>query len=227
MVLNELKETATLPHDTGLGEVGRAEICQELSQLTGKKWKPQIKYSDQDTYTIAKYSKDNGVSQAANFFKNKYPTINEFIVQTFVKKYDENVKVSKVCGRSPDRELKNLMCRRPLMVRPIIDEKVRKLMVSLCKKGSHASRSIAATTAMLLLSRTDDESAKNVVVATTWGKSLLQRIRFQRRALTTSKVKVPDSAKCLVINSDQTPSKYVQVGRFIMAPKSAKKVGVA
>ena len=153
--------------------------------------------------------------------------MNEFIVQTFAKKYDENVKVSKVSGRSPDRELKNLMCRRPLMVRPIIDEKVRKFMVSICKKGSHASRSIAATTAMLLLSRTDDESAKNVVVATTWGKSLLQRIRFQRRALNTSKVKVPDSANCLVINSDQTPSKYVQVGRFIMAPKSAKKVGVA
>ena len=38
------------------------------------------------------------------------------------------------------------------------------------------------------------------------------------------KHKIPES---LVINSDQTPSKYVQVGRFTMAPKGAKKVGVA
>ena len=45
---------------------------------------------------------------------------------------------------------------RSLMVRPIIDEKVRKFMVLLCKKGGHVSRSIAATTAMVLLSRTDD-----------------------------------------------------------------------
>ena len=30
-----------------------------------------------------------------------------------------------------------------------------------------------------------------------------------------------------MINSDQTPSKDVQVGRFTMAPKGAKKVGVA
>ena len=30
-----------------------------------------------------------------------------------------------------------------------------------------------------------------------------------------------------MINSDQTLSKYVQVGRFTMAPKGAKKVGVA
>ena len=73
------------------------------------------------------------------------------------------------------------------MVGPIIDEKVRKLIVSLYKKG-HVSRSIAATTAMVLLSRTDDKSVKNVVVTTTWGKSLLQGIGFQRRAATTSKV---------------------------------------
>ena len=30
-----------------------------------------------------------------------------------------------------------------------------------------------------------------------------------------------------MINSDQTPSKYVQVGCFTMAPKGTKKVGVA
>ena len=30
-----------------------------------------------------------------------------------------------------------------------------------------------------------------------------------------------------MINSDQTPSKYVQVGRFTVVPKGAKKVGVA
>ena len=34
------------------------------------------------------------------------------------------------------------------MVGPIIDEKVRKFMVSLYKKGGHVSRSIAATIAM-------------------------------------------------------------------------------
>ena len=54
----------------GLGEVGRAEICQELSKWTGRKRKPQSKYSEEDRYAIAKYAKDNGVSQAVKFFKN-------------------------------------------------------------------------------------------------------------------------------------------------------------
>ena len=161
-----------------------------------------------------------------------------------VKKYDENVKVAKACGRSPDWKLKTLMRERSLMVGPIIDEKLTKFMVSLYKKGGHVRRSIAATTAVVLLSRTDDESVQNVVVTTTWGKSLLQRIGFRRRAATTSKVEIRDSTKkgaglqhhripsivekhkipeSLMINSDQTPSKYVQVGRFTMAPKGTKK----
>ena len=104
----------------------RAEIFQQISKLTGRKRKPQSKYSDENRYTIEKYAKDNDASQAAKFFKNKYPTINESTVRTFVKKYDENVKVEKACGRSPDRKLKTLMRGRPLMVGPIIDEKVRK-----------------------------------------------------------------------------------------------------
>ena len=135
------------------------------------------------------------------------------------------------------------------MVGPIIDEKLRKFMVSLYKKGGHFRRSIAATTAVVLLSRTDEESVQNVVVTTTWGKSLLQRVGFPRQAATTSEVEISDSAKkeegllhhyritsivqknkipeSLVINNDQTPSKYVQVGRFTKAPKGEKKVGVA
>ena len=128
LVLNELKEMATSSHDTGLGEVDRAEICRKLSKLTGKIRKPQSKYSVEDRHTIAKYAKDNGASQAAKFFKNKYPTINESTAWIFVKKYDENVKVEKACGRSPDRKSKTLMRARPL-IGPIIDEKMRKFMV--------------------------------------------------------------------------------------------------
>ena len=70
-----------------------------------------------------------------------------------------------------------------------------------------------------------------MVVTTTWGKSLLQRTGFRRSAATTSKVEIPESAKkdaglqdhcritsivekhkipeSLVINSDETTSKYV------------------
>ena len=73
------------------------------------------------------------------------------------------------------------------------------------------------------------------------GRSILQRLRFRRRVATTGKVEVPEGArkesglqhhfrivniiekhnipKSLVLVSDQTPSKYVTVGRTTMAPK--------
>ena len=117
------------------------------------------------------------------------------------------------------------------------------------KKEVMISRSIAVTTTIVLLSSTDDESVKNVAVTTTWVKTLLQSTGFWRRAVTISKVEIPDSAKketglqhhyritiivekhkipeSLMINSDQAPSKYAQVGRFTMATKGRKKVGVA
>ena len=147
------------------------------------------------TYAIAKYAKQHGASKAAIYFNSKYPTISESTVRGFVAKFDENVKVAKACGQSPEKRHNTLVRGRPLMVGSTIDEKVRKFMVSLYTKGGHVSRSITATTAKVLLSRSDDESLKNVVVANSWRRSLLQRIGFRRRAATTAKVEVPECAK--------------------------------
>ena len=121
-------------------------------------------------------------------------------------------------------------------------------MVLLYEKGNHISRSIAATPAMFLLSRTDDESVENVIATSTLGRILSQRIWFRRQTATSGKVEIPDSAKkeaslqqyyritsiaekhnipeLLMISSAQTPSIYFQVGRFIMAPQGAKKVSM-
>ena len=64
-----------------------------------------------------------------------------------------------------------------LMFRTVVDENRRKFIVSLYKKG-HVTSSVAATTGMVLLSRTDGKSVKNVVATSTWGRCLLQKIAF-------------------------------------------------
>ena len=62
-------------------------------------------------------------------------------------------------------------------------------MVLLYKNVGHASRSITVTTAMVLLSRTDDESVKNVVVTSTFfcreygfedERQLLAKLKYRR-----------------------------------------------
>ena len=82
-----------------------------------------------------------------------------------------------------------------------------------------------------------------------WGCSILQILGFCRQIETTRKVEVPEGArkeaglqhhfrivniiekhnisKSLVLNSDQTPSKFVSVGRTTMAAKISTRVGLA
>ena len=143
--LNEEVIATPSSHNTGLGELDNNAICQELSKSAGRKRKLQSTYSDENRYLIAKYAKDHMVHHKLSFSKSLLRNIT-------------------TCGQSTDKKLKNLMQGRPLMFWPIIDTTVKKFMVSLYKKWGHVSRSIAATTAMVLQSKIDDKSVKNVVV---------------------------------------------------------------
>ena len=82
-----------------------------------------------------------------------------------------------------------------------------------------------------------------------WAQSLFRRMGFVRRRATTSKLQIPDGAfkeakliylndivtkvnrykipNSLIINIDQTPTKYVPVGRTTLAQKNTKTVPVA
>ena len=135
------------------------------------------------------------------------------------------------------------------MVDPVIDEKVGKFLKALFKKGGNISYGIVSTTANVLLSRSEDLSLKNIKTTPMWGRSIVQRVGFRRRVATTGKVEVPEGArkeaglqhhfrivniiekhnipKSFVLNSDQTSSKYVTVGRTTMAPKNSTRVGLA
>ena len=62
-------------------------------------------------------------------------------------------------------------------------------MVSLYKKGGHVSRSIAATTAMVLLSRTDGKCVKNVVVTTNGEKICYREFDFKGEQRLLAKLK--------------------------------------
>ena len=61
----------------------------------------------------------------AIYFKRKYPTIQEFTVKSFLKKYNEQVRLEKNLNQPPAECTTNLNRGRPLMVGPVIDEKVQ------------------------------------------------------------------------------------------------------
>ena len=137
-------------------------------------------HDDEDRYTIAKYAKGHGPNQAARCFQNKHPTIRESTVRSFLKKYSEQLRIEKTLNQPSAEHITNLTRSRPLMVGPVIDEKVRKSLIALLKKGVHISYGITSTTANVLLGKSEDLSLKNIKTTPMWGRSILQRLGFRR-----------------------------------------------
>ena len=81
------------------------------------------------------------------------------------------------------------------MFGPVIDEKVRRFLMGLFKKGGRISCGIASTNANVLLSRSEDLSLKNIKTTPMWGSSIPQRLGFWRRVATTGKVEVHEGAR--------------------------------
>ena len=127
-----------------------------------------------------------------------------------------------------------------MLVGVLVEEKVRNFLMALHLKGGHISYDIAATTANVMLEKGEDNSLKNLnITAINWGRSFLRRMGFRRRVVTTGKVRVPEGTvqeaglqhhyrivslaekfnipPALILNSNQTPSKYITVGRTTMA----------
>ena len=88
-----------------------------------------------------------------------------------------------------------------------------------------------------------------MVIGETWAQGLFRRMAYKRRFGTTSKVPIPDKARnetelifmhkivqkvekyniphSLILNADQTPSKYVPTPRYRLAEKNSKSVPIA
>ena len=115
------------------------------------------------------------------------------------KNMTKTLNLQKTCRHHLKKKLKNLKRGRSLMVVSVIDEKVQKFMLLLYKKAGHISRSIAAATAIVLISRTDEKSVYNMFVTSTQGRSLLQTIgtwvRFLMEVMATDHL---ISSRCYV-----------------------------
>ena len=60
-------------------------------------------------------------------------------MRSFLKKYNEQVRIEKTLNQPPAERITNLIWGRPLMVGSVVDEKVRKFLMALFKKGGHIS----------------------------------------------------------------------------------------
>ena len=136
----------------------------------------------------------------------------------------------------------------PLML-GIVDKNIRDFLIALRHRGDVVNSTIAIAAAKGLIQSGSDSDLKRIKINTSRAQSLFKRMGFVRRMATVAKIPVPDKARkeielvfvykivqkvekhniphSLIINADQTPSKYIPVGRSTLAEKNVKDVPIS
>ena len=187
---------------------------------------------------MGKYASETGTSAAVRKFRPDFPKIKESTIREFKKKYEEELKLAKQQNREVRTELSTEKQGRPLFLGTKIDTLVQRYIRAASNRGAIITRSIVKSVAKALLIRYPNEIGKINLDDSGYGKSLLQRMNYTRRKAATSKVKLPDGIRkesellfhhqivekiekydipdSLIVNFDQTPSKYVPVALTIL-----------
>ena len=125
---------------------------------------------------------------------------------------------------------------------------VRSYLSAMRHHGDLVSRSIAIATANTLIKRNSQFNLDHVVFGSSWVTSFFFRMGYVRRAKTTSKVQIPKVVQkeaelffqhkiakiveahqipnCMILNLEQTPSKFVPSSNTTLAPGGTKSVPV-
>ena len=123
---------------------------------------------------------------------------------------------------------------------------VQRYVRATSSRGAAVTRSIEESATKVLIFRYPNKVGKINLNDSEYGKSVLQRMNYTRRKETTSKVALPDGIRkenellfyhqivekverydipdSLILNFDQTPSKYVPAASTTLAKQNSKQV---
>ena len=124
----------------------------------------------------------------------------------------------------------------------------KRYITTLSNRGGVISASVAKATTNALLKQYPHEVGNIDIESSSWTKSLFRRMNYVRRRKTSSKIDKPQGARkeieylylhnivskvekysipsSLIINLDQTPTKYVPVGNSTLAKKGDSNVTI-
>ena len=200
-----------------------------------------------ERFKIGKYASKNGPIAAVRKFEKQFPNMNESTARTFKKKYESELDDAKRQGRAKPISIPLKPQDRPLLLGEL-DGLVQQYILAASNRGNVISRNIAVSAAKVIMERYPRLIGSVDIESSHWAQSLFRRMGFRRRQATTSKLEIPEGAlkeikmlfhhdivtevakfnipDSLIINLDQTPTKYVPVGRTTLAKKNSKTVTI-
>ena len=240
-----------IPVITAVTDISQDELSSILdeidtsSNITSKR--VRATYSEEEKLRIAKYAHLHTPSRAVKYFIKDFPNLRESTVRPWLTKFrgqlSDHSKLA--CGSEIRIGTKR---GRPLRLPDELDGKLRSFMVHLRSAGGTINRNVVYGILMGLIKSNLNKwgSYLDFNVTNGWIDYLYRRLNFSRRCATTSRptitrliwteirhlylyniaevvlrYSIPDA---LIINVDQTPSKYVCVDKTTMAEKGSKHV---
>ena len=180
-------------------------------------------------------------------FQQRFPNMNESTARTFRKRHESDLTDAKRQGKTPSTLLPLKPQGRPFLLGEI-DEMVQRYILAASNRGSVITRRVAVSTAKALMTRNPHLISNVDVESSYWAQSLYRRMGFCRHQASTSKLEISEEAlkeikllfrhdiaskvekfsilHSLIINQDQTPTKYVPVGRTTLAKKNTRTVPI-
>lgn len=231
---------------SGVAELADPSPATKKRKTRGK----YTEYTPQQRASIGKYACEHGNERARKYFLSTFPQLRESTIRNFKKAYKEKMKYQLTqLNPQPVTAIPVKDRGRPPILLDL-DEKLITFLRALRTKGGviniHVVR--ATTKALIESNPTPSQHLLNFDMRRSWVHSLYRRIGFTVRKGTTSRPPVPRGLydECrraylqnildvikkhsvppeLIINSDQTPSSYVSVGKLTMAAKNSKSVPI-
>ena len=217
----------------GLGAVDYEMVDSAIRKKPSKARGTYKVYSDKDRFLIGKNASIYGTASTVRRWKKTYPHINESTVRGFKKRYEAQIQDENRKKKSPKKVIVTKFRGRPCLLGSKIDPLVQKYLKATRYKGGIVNTTVAIATAKALTKRYPLLEKDHLELGKPWAQSLFRRLGFVRRMKTTGKVHIPVGAQkeaelkflhqivnnvekyqippSLIINFDQTPSKYVQV----------------
>ena len=170
-----------------------------------------------------------------------FPKINESTVRGFKKHYEGELHRAKKMGREVSKKLPIEKQGRPRLLGDTLDTLVQKHIRAQSNRGNVVTRSMAVSTAKVLMRCYPKGVGKVDIENSEWAKSLFKKsnnceianapslykeneLLFHHQIVETVETYgIPNS---MIVNFDQTPCKYVPVPTTTLAERNSKQVAI-
>ena len=237
--------------ESGLGDTEHSQVCEAVLDLAdpspAKKGRARGKYthySPAERAQIGRYALENGNERARKHFIAKFPNLKESTIRNFKLAYKERLKRQQQVVEIPHKP----RGRPPILLE--LDVKLIRFLRAVRNRGGVVNIHVVRASAKALIDSNPLMAShlQNFNMPRSWVTSVYRRMGYTRRAGTTARPAVPqglyDESRrdylCdiqkkinqweippeLVLNSDQTPSSFVSMGKSTMTACGASSVPI-